>query len=269
MESDLGLVLGMNALVFYETRQDWNLHPPKDHWKVATSRKAPLGGQFVARIPATTANNENDRKEINLGFTGGKNGRGAGIRLYEYASPPDIDACKLQLEAIFWLCADSLETAIEAGMTERDAKEQQNHVLKLCGENALLDWDQLSDARIIDGERHAICPLCLLPLSGRLFLRRLSQAEGREVDDLTITEVSLFHINELRYGVFNHRPYNLGWGHHDCNVVVKDHGISQTLQWMQDVLNRNRLAGFMVSATDAAMGFEQPLQEVDTGEVFP
>ncbi len=36
--------------------------------------------------------------------------------------------------------------------------------------------------------------------------------EGRVVPDLTVTEVSLFHIRELRTGEFNHRPYNLGWG---------------------------------------------------------
>jgi hypothetical protein len=40
-------------------------------------------------------------------------------------------------------------------------------------------------------------------------------------------------------GVFNHRPYNLGWGHHHCNVVVKASGIRATLRWMQEVLQRN------------------------------
>lgn len=56
---------------------------------------------------------------------------------------------------------------------------------------------------------------------------------------MTVTEVSLFHIHELRTGEFNHVPYNLGWGHHHCNVVVKDSGIEQTLQWMRDVIWRN------------------------------
>lgn len=71
----------------------------------------------------------------------------------------------------------------------------------------------------------------------------MEQAEGREVLDLTITQVNLFHINELRVGVFNHRPYNLGWGHHHCNVVVKDSGIDKTLLWMRDVVERNKEAG--------------------------
>ena len=56
---------------------------------------------------------------------------------------------------------------------------------------------------------------------------------------LTVTEVSLFHIRELRTGEFNHKPYNLGWGHHHCNVVVKDAGIDATLEWMREVIARN------------------------------
>ena len=75
-------------------------------------------------------------------------------------------------------------------------------------------------------------------------MSRIVQAHGREVPDLTVTEISLFHIEELRPGVFNHRPYNLGWGHHHCNVVVKDSGIFPTLKWLVDIIARNRRAGF-------------------------
>jgi hypothetical protein len=76
-------------------------------------------------------------------------------------------------------------------------------------------------------------------LSGNGFFSRMAQAEGREVLDLTITQINLFHIRELKFGEFNHRPYNLGWGHHHCNVVVKDSGVIETLQWMHDILQRN------------------------------
>src|SRR5690606_40237277 len=62
---------------------------------------------------------------------------------------------------------------------------------------------------------------------------------------LTVTKLNLFHIEELRTGVFNHRPYNLGWGHHHCNVVVKDSGIDETIQWMNSVIKNNRDKGFI------------------------
>jgi len=51
-----GLVIGENSMYFYETRHDWdNYSPDKYHLKVVSSRRAPLGGQYAARVPATTA----------------------------------------------------------------------------------------------------------------------------------------------------------------------------------------------------------------------
>lgn len=51
-----GLSLGNNALVFYETREQWNAHNSQQiNWTIARRRKKPLGGQYVARVPATTA----------------------------------------------------------------------------------------------------------------------------------------------------------------------------------------------------------------------
>jgi hypothetical protein len=103
------------------------------------------------------------------------------------------------------------------------------------------DKQKLIDARIVDENGYTICPLCLKHISAIGFCDRIQQAEGREVPDLTVTEISLFHIQELRTGEFNHRPYNLGWGHHHCNVVVKDAGIQPTLDWMKEVLKRNKM----------------------------
>ena len=74
-----------------------------------------------------------------------------------------------------------------------------------------------------------------------MFMQRSSQALGRETYDLTTTEASLFHLEELRVGQLGHRPYNLAWGHHHCNVVMKDSGIDQTLKWMSNVLANQAL----------------------------
>lgn len=76
----------------------------------------------------------------------------------------------------------------------------------------------------------------------------MAQAEGRAVHDLTITQLNLFHLQELRVGVANHRPYNLAWGPHHCNVVVKDSGIMETLRWMRDVVMRNSVDGHLAEA---------------------
>jgi len=232
------LALGTNCLVFYETRQDWDkFNPDELGWKPAQNRKAPMEGFYVARVPATTAITSGEK--IIHGFTTTKN-KGAGIRLYEYASSETIKKVRIQLEAVYWLTYNSIEVAVQNKMTINDAKFRSNEALKECERYGLLDYALLREARIIDRDNQAICPLCREKLSAIGFFSRMRQAEGREVPDLTITEINIFHINELRYGVYNHKPYNSGWGHHHCNVVTRDAGINETLEWMKQVVERNK-----------------------------
>lgn len=240
-----GLAIGMNALVFYETREQWNANNPDDMgWYAASQRTNPLGGQYVARVSATTAMDNGDK--INRGFNA-TTMKGAGIRVYEYASSATIEKCRLQLEALFWLCSDSENVSVANAMTQENAVDRKAAILEECKQLDLLDIARLKQARMLNARGKTICPLCLEELSGQGFFDRMDQAEGREVHDLTVTKLNLFHIEELRIGVLNHRPYNLGWGHHHCNVVVKDSGISETLAWMREVLNRNLEGGYITA----------------------
>jgi hypothetical protein len=239
-----GIYLGRNALVFYETRADWdNYHPDKMGWNPAANRKDPLQGQYVARIPATTSV-ENGGK-ILKGFNT-TSLKGAGIRVYEYADKKTISDCRFQLEAIFWMCSDAIEVAALNGMSMEDASIRREWVLNQCCQNSLLDVSRLQSARILNQSSKSICPLCLKELEGKEFFSKMSQAEGREVSDLTVTQANLFHIKELRHGELNHQPYNLGWGHHHCNIVVKDSGIFETLRWMNTVVKNNISQGFVI-----------------------
>lgn len=131
-------------------------------------------------------------------------------------------------------------------MSRDDACRRKTCILNQCRTAGLLDYERLQQVRILNAERVTVCPLCLEPLSGAGFMCRIAQAEGRTVPDLTVTEVSLFHIEELRAGLYNHRPYNLGWGHHYCNVVAKDAGIANTLNWLQQIIRRNIEAGVVI-----------------------
>ena len=231
------LVLGKNLLVFYETRAQWKDYPILKGWKPASSRQNPLRGQYVARIPATTSEGES---KIIEGFTTSQM-KGAGIRVYEYADDSTIKACKIQLEYLFWSCKD-IDILIKQKGLDREQVNKRISFIKAEAKKMKLDEHEiLVRARIVDNDGYTICPLCLKHISAIGFCDRIQQAEGREVPDLTVTEVSLFHIQELRTGEYNHRPYNLGWGHHHCNVVVKDAGIQPTLDWMKEVLKRNNM----------------------------
>ena len=229
-----GLSLGDNLLVFYETRKQWQDYQPLPDWTIPNSRNNPLGGQYVARIPATIAEGD-DRIIKGYNVTALK---GAGIRVYEYADKETTTRCKIQLEYEFWQCAD-IEEFISHSPHAEELRAKKATIEQQAREQGLADTNRLIRARILDREGFTICPLCLKRISALGFGDKLQQAEGRDVPDLTVTEVSLFHIRELRTGEFNHRPYNLGWGHHHCNVVVKDSGIQETLEWMRAVIRAN------------------------------
>jgi len=232
------LSLGKNALIFYETRIQWNDYKPKSTWTVPNSRQDPLGGQYVARIPATTSTNTERSGKIILGFNT-TTLKGAGIRVYEYASSQTINICKFKLEMLYWHCHDADKIALENGMSTSEIATRQKYIMEECERNYLLNIERITKSRIINRKEHTICPLCLQEFSGRGFFSRVKQPEGREVPDLTVTQINLFHVEELKYGAYNHQAYNLGWGHHHCNVVVKDSGIKKTLDWMSEVLQTN------------------------------
>jgi hypothetical protein len=268
--ASVGLVLGVNAVVFYETRPQWMANNPDAlGWTPADKRaivkeklsdgkgktknaKVPnrdLGGKYVARISATTADDDSDK--IIRGFAR-KKMKGAGIRVYEYASADAIAHCRLQLEALFWKCYDADIVAKDNKMSESDILSRKAAIFKKCEDLSLLDISKLTGARILNSGGQTICPLCLKELSAQGFFNRMEQAEGRAVLDLTITQLNLFHIEELRLGEWNHRSYNLGWGHHHCNVVVKDDGITKTLEWMRGVVDRNIAEGHLPASSSNA-----------------
>lgn len=235
--SQIGLELGTNCLIFYQQRQEWDSYNPDElGWTPATSREAPLGGEYVARIHATTAAESGEKISRGFNTTGMK---GAGIRVYEYANSTRMNECRLQLEAIYWLCFNSVEAVCDYGMEYDKAITRRTAILQRAESVGLLDYGKLRESRIINDDHVAMCPLCLEPLDAYGFFNRKAQAAGREKFDLTITELNLFHIEELRPGVFNHRPYNLGWGHHLCNVVIGDEGIDHTVKWMHSVVEKN------------------------------
>ncbi|WP_341268094.1 BstXI family restriction endonuclease [Gordonia malaquae] len=235
-----GIRLGVNGLLLFQQRADWVKYGPDStntfEFKLPVNRVAPIGGNYMARIHSTTA--AKDGKGFELGYNT-TDLRGAGIRVYEYSSTKNINLTRVQLEALVWMCTDAIEVMVQAGMSSSDAFSRRQNTLQEANTRNLLDLERLQMVRLINGAHNTVCPLCLEEVSASGFLSRTEQAEGREVYDLTTTELSLFHIKELRVGTLQHKPYNLGWGHHHCNLVVKDAGIIPTLKWMKSVVDRN------------------------------
>ncbi len=226
------LNLGKNLLIFYTKRSEWtNYNPLKNKLKPANKRKENLGGEYVARIANTTSVND---KRINHGFSE-KKSKGAGIRFYEYCSNEDLNKTKIQLEALFWLSGKFKEQLLKTGMKENEILIRREKVIEHAKINNFLDFEKLKNLRIINNSKQLICPLCRETIDALNFFSKETQQTGREKHDLTITNVNLFHLKELRTNEYNHKLYNLGWGHHHCNIVLGDKGIEETLKWMKKI----------------------------------
>lgn len=228
------LKLGVNTILLYETRAQWNeFNPYKNKLSVAEKRTSPIDGHFVARILSSTSK---DEEKIILGFNT-SSCKGAGIRVAEYASLLTIKSCHLQLEYLFWLCYDSREVAIGAGMTESEIENRVAAITTACNNQKLANTDRLYKTRIINNASNTICPLCLKKLSAAAFLINFFDPSEKSSDvDKEISQINLFYINQLKTGEFNHTPYNLAWGHQNCNMICKETGVIETIKWMKEVV---------------------------------
>ena len=227
------LKLGVNAILLYETRVQWDkFNPYKNKLSVAEKRATPIDGHFVARILSSAVKNE---EKIILGFNT-SSCKGAGIRVAEYASLFTIKSCHLQLEYLFWLCYDSKEVALGAGMTESEIENRMMAIITACDNQKLSNTDRLYKTRIIDNVQNTICPLCLKKLSAEAFLINFFESAEKSDIDKNTSPINLFYINQLKIGEFNHSPYNLAWGHQNCNMICKETGVIETIKWMKEVV---------------------------------
>lgn len=249
-----GLSLGNNSILTFRRPADWDAYgvgrthlPNGTPFTPATQREAPIGGVYMARVSSRGRTGE---ANVSIGFNKTDNKlQGAGIRVFEYASSTMINATRIQVEALLWLCEGSVGDMVDCGMNRRDAAARRDAILAKAEKQNLLDEQRLGTIRAIDEDGFTMCPLCCERMRAATFLELTDQIGGREIHDLRTTKMSLFHIEELRVGKLLHKPYNLGWGHHYCNVVVADRGIMPTLEWMKETLDRQpEVAGHLADA---------------------
>lgn len=222
---DKRVVPGRNAFVYYETRQDWLELPPPAGWRPSETRGDV--GEYIARIPATTSADSARGAQVVRGAP-------QGIRFFEYASTATLDDTVAQLAWLSWH-TEGIGEVSEAGPSAaligylRDRGLGDLH--RFVSSGALV---------VVADEFRTVCPLCRAPVKAGDLMTRMEQAPGREIEDLTVTEANLFHLEDLRPGEYNHKPYALAWGHHHCNTVARDRGVVATIEWMAEVVDRHQ-----------------------------
>lgn len=207
--------VGENAFVLYRSHASLEAFPPPPEWDVRglekdgearTRRGADVDdtGHFVLRLP--TLGGQPARDE----------GPPQGIFAPEYSPADDNYLCQCVLA---WLIVHTVGSPFTTAQAE--------HL------RAILDAADLADDALWERQgilRHGLtsCPLCsrLIKYEELHTMLVLDEEEALanaavQVEGATrSTIVNLFHMEPLRYGVLNHQPQTVAWGHATCNTKL-------------------------------------------------
>jgi hypothetical protein len=186
-------------------------------------------------------------------------GKGLGNYEYDFCTRIEQEKVCYQLAYLIWNTngfIDFLITKAETNLISWDneldirnikeigAREYFNicksHVENYCNENNLIFRDELIRINAIDSVTYfTCCPLCKNEITPSEFFTKVEQDEGRESTQNTITDIVLMHVDPLFPGKLNHKTYNLGWGHHDCNTFQGNKSIIDTLIRLRHILQKH------------------------------
>ena len=223
------VVVGENAFVLYRSHESYESFPPMPDWRVRRLFKD--GEEVTQRLVGAV---DDGHFVLRLPTSGGKPGReegpAQGIFAPEYAYSSDNYLCKCVLAWFIIRAAQSPYT------TRQGAHLRQ--ILQSEG----LGSDQTREN--IGAIRHGItcCPLCLKFIRYPELHEMVSFEQEASLENAALqvegatrsTVVNLFHLEPLLYGVGNHIPQGVAWGHAVCNTRLgqrRCYSLHQLRQW--------------------------------------
>lgn len=192
---------------------------------------------------------------------------GLGNYDYDYANPETMENVKYQMLYLVLTCKshkgesfpeyicnnfadiqDRKDTTAFEKMVQNSRKyisafnREFELFTKECERRELLNFEELQELGVWSIKNsNPICPLCHKPLFVDEFFDDIKQMEGRQVIDNTQKSIVLMHVEALRPGKFNHRHYNLGWGHNYCNLIQGDKDISETIEVLKEIFESHHV----------------------------
>jgi hypothetical protein len=266
------LKLGKNSFLYFESSNDWKkyekycknfkpvyeLHtgdgckePHDEQWigeiaKFIPNAQPPqyslicTSGDDKKRTPEEKEEHKNLQNKYGNKFGKIPKQAGLGNLDIDYASREDLEKICYQLSLMIFKVSGMKEELIkrDQNLTISKINEVEKHVIDFCEKNNLYDIKKLSEIRAINKKGIPLCPLCLEELNAQSFFEKKKQDEGRETTHNTQAQIHLMHIEPLRPMKFNHRVYNLGWGHEFCNKIQGERSIKDTLDDLRRILKK-------------------------------
>ena len=165
-----------------------------------------------------------------------------GIRQDEYCSNVDQRYIVGQMAFLAWTMSG---TQLRLG--QRGAPQ---YLLDYLALNGMLDTGRMKAVGMLNAAGVAQCPFCRAEITYEELVNAAPQQLGRRLSSSNATALHLMHIEPLKMGVFNHRPYNLAFGHAKCNHAQGEESIQRSIEFLFE----RRLNDAMdVAGLDAAM----------------
>lgn len=220
------------------------------------SKKTATEKQYVQDFLNSRLDTENTRYPIQAGL---------GNYDYDYASSNELNNVKKQMlylilkskynsESMFTYIVNNQSSLVHNDNTSKyntavTSSTYVSNMERLLREfeesliaDGLLNYELLYEIGSISSDFSTpSCPLCGRNIDANEFFEEIIQMEGRQVIDNTQREIVLMHIDALRPGLFNHKTYNLGWGHNYCNAVQGDRDISSTISELESIIRNYNL----------------------------
>jgi len=117
-------------------------------------------------------------------------------------------------------------------------------IVDFLNAHGMLDVQRMKAVGMLSKNGIAQCPFCREELSFQELINQAPQQVGRQLSSSNATALHLMHIEPLKMGAFNHKPYNLALGHAKCNHAQGEDSIDESINFL---FNR-RLTDAMVTA---------------------
>ena len=233
------LVIGENAILFYTSEQDLIDFPPEEGWSIWNLHNSE--GEFVSSWQKC----KKDGGKVgdyacwyhtNDGFSSGEtlaSRHHLGIRQDEYADVLEVRHIMAQLAYLVWN-SNGTETFLK--------KTIPKYLIEYLDFFDLRDSQLYIENNTMNSMGKTTCPFCLRELNIEEFNASQKQQVGRETAMSNSTELEMMHISPLQMGEFNHRRFNLGWGHKKCNAAQGGDSISESIDSIFGVRLQNLIS---------------------------
>ena len=219
------LVLGRDYIVLYTSDTEIHSFPPLNNWNIfqlvnasgqdvsAWNSAASWKGEYYVRV----------KRASGLYYAGGT-AKAIGIRQDEYCSRADQRYIVGQMSYLAW--------SIPGTRTKFGVNAIPQFIVDYLTAHNMLDLQRMRSVGMLNASDVAQCPFCREELSFQELINQAPQQVGRQLSSSNATALHLMHIDPLKMGLFNHRPYNLAFGHAKCNHAQGEDSITQSIDFL-------------------------------------